>query len=275
VSTLAVGGRLPAAPPVRSVVVVLAGQEARRLIRHPLTLVGFALYVVLGGVTVFDDQGPRSAFETVAMLPAFYPGLLMVLLGTLQATRDGRAGSTELLGPLPGRAQERVLALTLATLAPAALVLVCATALHLAYLGVGRYAHAENAVPTAWHLLAGPVVVIGAVLLGAMLGVWFPSRVTGVVGVVAIVVANLWLDGQGDLALLGQAVGWATWGLYADSWAGVREGSAALHLVYLGGLSAMAAAAAWVRVADRRTAPVVVGVLATLATVAAGVGQLP
>jgi hypothetical protein len=274
-SAVSVGARLVAAPPTRSVVVVLAAQETRRLLRHPLTLLGFGVYVVLGATTLVQDQGPRSAFETVAMLPTFYPGLLLVLVGTLVATRDRRAGSAEILGPLPGRAEERVLAASLAALVPAALALVGTVALHLSYLGLDRYAHAEGAQPGVWHLLGGPVALVGAVLLGLMLGVWFPSRVTGLIGLVAIVVANLWLDGRGDLALLGPALGWAEWGLYADSWAGVRHGSAALHVVYLVGLCGMAAAAAWVRVADRRTSPVVLGVLATAVAVTAGIGQLP
>ncbi|MGN6575946.1 MAG: hypothetical protein ACTHKG_09670 [Nocardioides sp.] len=274
-STLAVGGRLAAAPPARSVVAVLAVQEARRLLRHPLVVAGFVLYVVLVAVTMFADQGPRSAFETVAMLPTFYPGLFLVLAGTLVATRDRRAGSEEILGPLPGRAEERVLAVALAALAPAALALVGALANHLGYLALDRYADTGGAMPTVWHLLGGPVSLVGAVVLGLMLGVWFPSRVTGLVGLVAIVVANLWLDGRGDLALLGPALGWAQWGLYADDWAGVRDGSAALHVLYLVGLCGMAVAAAWVRVAHRRTPAVVLGVVATVVAVTAGIGQLP
>jgi hypothetical protein len=274
-SALALGGRLVAAPPRRSVIVVLALSEARRLLRHPLTVLGFALYLVLAGVTLFDDQGPRSAFETVAMMPTFYPGVLLVLAGTLLATRDRRAGSTEVLGPLPGRAEERVLAASLAALAPAALALVGASAVHVGYLALDRYAHTDGAVPGAWHLVSGPVTLVGAVLLGLMLGVWFPSRVAGLVGLVAIVVANLWVSGRSDLELLGPALGWARWGLYADDWAGVVAGSPALHVLYLLGLCGMAGAAAWVRVADRRTPAVVVGLVATVTAVGAGIGQFP
>ena len=87
--------RLVTAAPVRSLVPVLALQEARRLMRHPVTVLGFAIYVVATVSTVIVDQGPRSAFETVGMVLTFYPGVLMILAGTLLATRDLRAGSGE------------------------------------------------------------------------------------------------------------------------------------------------------------------------------------
>jgi hypothetical protein len=48
-----------------------------------------------------------------------------------------------------------------------------------------------------------------------------------------------------------------------------------LHVVYLLALSGMAAAAAWVRAAERRTAAVATGLVALAVAVAAGIGQLP
>lgn len=267
--------RLVAAPPVRSVVPVLALAEARRLLLHPFTLLGFAVYVVATVATVIGDEGPRSAFETVAMVQAFYPGMMLILSGTMLATRDLRAGSIEVLGPLPGRAEERVKALLLAALGPALVGLLVTVALHGVHLGLDRYAAVPDGVPSVWHVLQGPVTLLGATMFGVMIGVWVPSRVTGVLGLVALVVYNVALNERGDYQLLTMAVGWARWGLYADSWAGVIEGSPALHVVYLLALCGMAAAAAWVRVADRRTAPVVTGLVALSVAVAAGIGQLP
>jgi hypothetical protein len=260
---------------VRSIVPVLARAEARRLLLHPITLLGFAVYVVATASTVVADQGPRSAFETVALVQSFYPGTMLVLSGAMLATRDLRAGSVEVLGPLPGRAEERVKALLLAALAPALVGLVLTVGLHAVYLGLDRYARLPEAVPGVWHMLGGPVTLLGATLFGVMVGVWLPSRVAAVLGLVALVVYNLALDSRGEYQLLGMAVGWARWGLYADVWAGVVDGSPALHVVYLLALCGMAAAAAWVRVAERRTAPVVVGLVALAVAVAAGIGQLP
>ena len=264
------GGRLVAARPVGSLVPALARQEARRLLLHPLTLVGFAIFLVNASATLLEDYGPRSAFETTNMVLSFYPGLLLVLAANLLATRDRRADSDELLAPLPGRAEERFLAQALAALAPATVGLAAVLALHAAYLATDRYV----VVPTPWHLLAGPVTLVGACLFGSMLGVWVPGRAAGVVGLVALVVANVWLDNTAGYRPLGAAMSWARWGLYPDAWAGVVAGSPALHVGYLVSLSAMAFAAAWVRVASRRTPAVVLGVVAFLAAAATGVAQL-
>lgn len=274
-SAVTAAPRLVSAPPVRAVVPALALQETRRLMRHPITLLGFAGYLFAVGSTLVFDQGPRSAFETVNMVLTFYPGVLLILLGSMLATRDLRAGTVELLGPLPGRAEERLTALMLACFAPAVLGLALTVALHLAQVGLGRYAHIAEATPGVWHLLAGPVTLLGACLFGLMISVWAPGRVTGVLGLVALVVLNVWLDGQGEWRLLSASLGWAKWGVYADDWAGIYPGSPSLHVAYLLGLCGMAAAAAWVRVADRRTAPVVLGLLCLAVAVAAGIGQLP
>jgi hypothetical protein len=275
VSAVASAPRLVTAAPTRSVVPALAIQEARRLLLHPLTLLGFGIYVVATATTVVGDYGPRSAFETASMVLTFYPGVLLILVGNLLATRDHRAGGDELLDPLPGRQEERVKAIGLASLAPALVGLCLTLSLHTAYLVMDRYASVPEGVPGPWHLLSGPVTLTGACLFGLMLGVWSTARVTAVVGVVAIVVANVWVDGQDDLRLLGPAFGWARWGLYADQWAGLFDGSPVWHVLYLVGLGAMAFAAAWVRVAARRGPVVVLGLLSLALAVSAGLLQMP
>jgi hypothetical protein len=264
--------RLVAAPPARSLVPVLARQEARRLLLHPVTLFGFAAYFLTGAVSgVLADDGPRAAFESATLMLSFFPGVLMILSANLVATRDRRADSDELLAPLPGRAEERFKALALAALAPAAVALVPALALHAYYLADNRYVVA----PTVWHLLAGPVTIVGACLFGIMLGLWVPARGAAVVGLVALVVANAWLDNEPSGRLFGLATTWAVWGPMADQWAGLQPGSAAWHLGYLVSLCALAVAAAWVRVADRRTPPVVLGLVALGTTVLTGTLQWP
>lgn len=267
--------RVVAAPPSRSVVPVLALRESRRLLLHPFTLVGFGIYLVATVATLLGDEGPRSAFETISLVQAFYPGTMLVLAGAMLATRDLRAGSSEVLGPLPGRAEERVKALLLAAAAPAVVGLVLTLGLHAVHLGLDRYAHTPDGVPGPWHILGGPVTLLGATVFGVMVGVWLPGRVSALLGLVALVVYNLAIDSRGEYQLLGMAVPWARWGLYPDSWAGVVDGSPALHVGYLFALCGMAAAAAWVRVADRRTAPVALGLVALAVAVAAGIGQLP
>jgi hypothetical protein len=267
--------RLVAAAPVRSLVPVLARQEARRLLRHPLTLLGFSVYTVATASTLVVDQGPRSAFETVSMVLTFYPGVLLILAGNLVATRDRRADAVEMLGPLPGRPEERVKALALAALAPATIGLVLTLALHAILLGLDRYAHVPEGIPGAWHIMGGPVTLGGAVLFGQMLGVWSPARTTALLGTVAIVVATVAVESKPDLHLLSLALGWARWGVFPDSWAGLFPGSPAWHVVYLLGLCGMAFATSWVRVAARRSVPVVVGLSSLAIAVAAGLLQMP
>lgn len=264
--------RLVTAPPVRSLVPVLARQEARRLLLHPITLFGFATYFLSGLVSgVLSDDGPRAAFEMTTTLLTFFPGVLLILSANLVATRDRRADSDELLAPLPGRAEERFKAQALASLAPAGVALLPALALHAYYLADDRYVVA----PTVWHLLAGPVTIVGACLFGIMLGLWIPVRGAAVVGLVALVVANAWLDNEPSGRLFGLSTTWAVWGPTGDQWAGLHPGSATWHLGYLVSLCALAVAAAWLRVADRRTPPVVLGLVALGTTVLTGILQWP
>jgi hypothetical protein len=267
----AVVARMVTAAPARSVVPVLALQEARRLLLHPLSLFGFAVFAYAAVVTVVDDQGPRSAFETVNLVLTFYPGLTLVLAANLVGSRDHRAGSDEFLAPLPGRPEERVLALALASLAPAGVGFLCVLALHAVYLAKDQYVVA----PGFWHMVSGPVTLVGACLFGLMLAVWAPARSLGLVGLVALVTACVYLDVNGDAQYFGAAMAWARWGLIAEQWAGVADGSPMWHVGYLGSLSVLALAAAWVRVADRRAPAVVLGLVALAAAVGSGIAQLP
>jgi hypothetical protein len=213
-----------------------------------------------------------QAFETVTGMLSFFPGVPAILAAHMVATRDRRAGSLELLGSTPARAEERVKALCLAALAPALLALVLNAALFGVLLRAGEF----EQPPGLWHVVQAPVTVLGAVLLGVMLAVWSPVLVTPVVAMVALVAANMWVSGQGDAMLFGLAVFWADWGVFDGSvWVGVLPGDPGWHVVYLLGLCGMAAAAAVVRVAARRAPVVALGLLSVAVAVVGGVGQLP
>ncbi|HET9858656.1 MAG TPA: hypothetical protein VFQ19_02650 [Nocardioidaceae bacterium] len=259
------------APPVRSLVPALARQEAGRLLRHPLVLFGFGLWVWNAGLAIVDDGGPREAFQTVDSMLSFFPGIFLILAANLVATRDGRAGSRELLTPAPGRLEERVKALLLASLAPTLLGLVLVSVLHGYFLLDGRY----EVAPTFWHLLQGPVTLFGACALGIMLAEWLPARGTAVIAMVAMVLLNAWLGGLEDGMLFGPLMTWPIWGVLADDWAGLFPGDAWGHVVYLVGLCGMAATAALVRASDRPRPVVVVGLLTVVVAVAGGLAQLP
>lgn len=264
---------LPAAAPATSVVPALARREAGRLLRHPFMVVGFALYLMTIGYSLAVDTSATTAFSLVNGFPSFYPGIFTILAGSLVASRDHRAGTTELLSPLPGRAFERVLALCLACLAPAALLLLLTLALHALYLQQGVYVEE----PGIAHLTQGAVTVLGGTLFGVMVGTWAPTRSAALVALAAMVFANVWLNAdEGPENLLGLSVSFEQWG--SDDgrvWGGLAPGSPSWHVAYLLGLCGLAACAALLRVAHRRT-PVLLAAIAALALAVAGaVWQLP
>lgn len=264
-----------AAPGPARVVLALARLEARHLLRHPVTLLGVLLLVANAADTLRHgaDVAPRAGFDAITTLASFFPGVLMLLVAHLVATRDHRAGADELLAAVPARPAQRVAGLCVASLAPAVVALAVGVVLWVALTAQGVWVEA----PQVWHVLQAPVTVVGAGLLGTMLGVWAPYRPTGVVALVLMVAANFWLNESGETGrLFGPMVTWAAWGPYDDGlWAGLVPGDPAAHLGYLVGLCAMAAAGALVRVADRRTPPVLLGVAGLALAVAGGIGQRP
>jgi hypothetical protein len=264
---------LPSAAPAGSVVPALARREAVRLLRHPFMLAGFGLYVMTAGYSLFVDTSATTAFSLIDSFPSFYPGVFTILAGSLVASRDHRAGTGELLSPLPGRALERVLALCLACLAPAAVTLLLTVGLHTVFLQQGVYVDE----PGIAHLTQGAVTVLGGSLFGVMVGTWAPTRSAALVALVVMVFANLWLNGdEGSQNLFGLSIGWGEWGS-ADGrvWGGLAPGSPAWHVVYLLGLCGLAACAALLRVAHRRTPLLLASVVSLAVAVAGGIGQLP
>ncbi len=261
------------AAPVASVVPVLARQEARRLVRHPFMLFGFALFIATTGGSLIADTSATTAFSLVDSFPSFYPGVFTILAGGLVASRDHRAGSHELVAPLPGRAFERVLALCVASVAPALLTLGLILLLHAAYVLQGVYVE----TPNVWHLTQGPVTVLGGCLFGIMVGTWTPTRSAVLFALVLMVAANLWVNGdEGPQNLFGLSIGWGEWGSPDGRvWGGLAPGSPMGHVFYLLGLCGMAASAALLRVADRRTPVIVAGFLSVVVAVTGGIGQLP
>ena len=263
--------RVATAPPSRTVVPALAVQEARRLVLHPLMLLGFGIWLANAVRAVFVDGGPREAFETISSMLSFYPGIFTILLGGLVATRDRRAESREILAPLPGRPQERLLALVPAAAALALVGLALQLLLHGYFLLDERYV----VPPGVGHLLQGPVNLMGGTLLGVMVGTWAPARASAVITMVLMVAANVYLGAQVGYAVFGPMMTWTRWGETNGFWAGTVDGSPGWHVVYLLGLTGLAASAGLLRVADRRTPVVAGGLLALAAAVVGGLGQLP
>ena len=262
----------PAVAPTQALVLRLAGSESRRLLRHPVMLGGFALWVVLTADTFLrGDIRVVQASELLGML-AFFPGIPALVASHMVATRDRRAGTLDLLGTTPARSEERVRALCLAAFAPATAALVLNTALFAALLTTGAFAE----TPTVWHVAQGPLAVLGACLLGTMVGVWAPSAVAPVLTMVVMVGVHVAVAERNPAQLFAPLVMWADWGPYDGSvWFDWHPGSPAGHIVYMVGLCGMAAAAAVVRVAERRRTVVLLGLCAVAVTAVGAVLQLP
>lgn len=261
----------PAASPVRSMVPVLARQEATRLLRHPLAVAGLVLYALFAIGNLMGPADPVRAFGFIDNTPTVVPGLFALLAGSLLASRDHRARTGELLVPLPGRALERVAAMCLACLAPAALTLVLVLALHAVQLRQGAYVES----PGLGHLTQGAVTVLGGALFGVMVGTWAPTRSAALMALVLMVVVNLAVAAGGwPHYLFTLHVEWSIY-VSGGGWAGLRAGSPGWHLAYLLGLCGLAACAALLRVAPRRRPVLLASVAALAVAVAGGIGQLP
>jgi hypothetical protein len=260
----------PVATPRRGLLTPLTRQETRRLVLHPLMLLGqvAAVAALLNAVLTWPEgRGPFGAITTAA---TFFTGVLGLFAANLLATRDHRAGARELLAPLPAREHDRTLALCAASLAPAAMSLAVVLAFHGVLLATGAYG---ARVPGAGLLLQGPVTVLGGCLLGVMVARWLPARGAAVLTVVALVVVNVWTEEDDARRPFGFMTSWLQWvPPMPDGSTPLIEGSPAWHVVYLAALCGLAATGALLRTATRRLT--LLGVGAALAATAAAAGFL-
>lgn len=258
----------PAVSPTLPVPLVLGVREGRRIVLHPLSLIGLALYAVL--VASAADRGARGAYELVTDGPTFFCGVLTYFAAHLVASRDRRAHSGELLAAAPTPAAGRVAGLCVAALVPAAVCAGYVLALHAWNLARDAYVVA----PSFWHLAQGPLTLLGAALLGTMV-----ARLTAAPGVallvmLAVIVVCMWLNDRPLLQTLSPYTTWPVW--VADQrWAGLHPGSAAWHAGYLASLCGMAASGAFLREAHSRLRVLCVGGACTAAAVVTGLLQLP
>ncbi len=251
-----------------AVPLVLGLQEGRRIVLHPLALLGLLLTVL--PIAVIGDNGPRDAFEVFLVGPGSYYGVLVYFAAWFVASRDRPARTGELLAAAPVSASSRVAGLCAAALAPAA---VCA-ALVLATHAVQSARDLYVVAPGPGHLAQPVATVLGGALLGVMV-----ARLTRIPGaallaMIAMIAIDVWLSNLRNGALLGTFM---TWTVYepGSQWTSLNRGSAAWHSAYLLALCAMAAAGAFLRDAQRRWRVLAVGAASAAAAVVTGILQLP
>ncbi|MEU3163081.1 hypothetical protein [Streptosporangium sp. NPDC006930] len=259
-------GRWPAT--TRHAVPTLAYAELRRLLRHPLTLLGPALMTaVLLGHTW---EWPQDSFRVITAQMVMVWGVPAFFAANLIGTAAHRAGTDELLSTAPVDRANRTAAACLVALGP--FVLAClfqAVLLRLCLtfqVDLGR-------TPTVWEMAAGPLCVLGATLLGTATAHWAPHR--GVpFAVMFVLVGFNYIVYQGSERFLGFLVEFVLW--TSPVWTFQEaEGSALWHAVYLLALSLGAAALAMLRDSVRRGFWLGIGATLLLTAVLSGIWQLP
>jgi hypothetical protein len=262
----ALDARQPRALPVP---LVLGLQEGRRIVQHPIALVGLTLTVV--SVLVIGDNGPRDAFDVLSVGPTFYYGVFVYFAANLVADRDRRAHTRELVTATPSPATDRTAGLCLAALVPTAVCAVFVLGVHVMQAARDLYV----VTPGVWHLAQGPLTVLGGAVLGVMVSRWTSVPGAPVLVMLALVASSVAASNSRGLGMLSMQVSWAVYVDDGRQWAGLHPGSPGWHAAYLLALSAMAACGSFLRETARPWRVVGLGAVLTALAVVFAVAQLP
>lgn len=217
----------------------LARIEGRHLLRSPLVLAGLAFALLPGlGSGVWVPELRASSADSAFMC-------LMLAAGTLGASnlatlRSRRHGTEELLGTTPAPPTVRTGAHLLSVAGPVVIAMVV-VAVSLASDLLRRQAYGR---PDLAELAVGPLLVAGAGALGVLLARWVPSALVAPVACVAIAAFELFMNSS---ALVATGWRWLGFWLQAGDIDLMPPRPARWHLVYLGGLIALAAVGALAR----------------------------
>jgi hypothetical protein len=227
----------------------LARLQARRMVRHPVVLVGLAWVVVAMG---FGSPGtPYEEYSGVTGLVAFFIGPLAFFAANLVASSERRSGADDWTGALSMPERDRTLALLVAALAPAGLAAVLNLVLYAVVAVDGVV------MPIAWtHVASVPLTVLGGAVLGVAVARLLPWPGMALLVMVGLVSFNVWVSTVEDY--LGFYVDFAQWE-GGDEVPLMEPGNGSLHLVYLGSLVALAACGALLRDVRRPVIPFVLG----------------
>lgn len=223
----------------------IARAEGRRLVRHPLTLVGLALSAWMI-YEVTRPLVPLMERDIVRLAATAAPLMITTLLVThLATTRPRRDDTGELFATAPVPPSMRTAGLLVACMWPAALGLMFALA------GTGYlYAIGGIGTPDLFDVAAIPAAVATAGVIGVALGRWVPSRIAATIAAIVLIGAHLWMDGNvidaagGNISRL---MLHADWGASMALGPELLPRSPDLHLAYVAGLVAIVAAAAIAR----------------------------
>ncbi len=175
----------------RSRLWAIARAEGRRLARHPLTVAGLLLSVVLTYLSTRHVL-PVLVRDTVLLTATAAPLAVTTFVAAhLATTRPSRDHTDTLFGAYPLKPQVRTLGLLIACLWPAAVGLLLATAGVLYLYAVGGIGW-----PNLFDVLAVPAAVTAAGVIGVAVGRWIPSPIAAALGAVMLVATHLVLAGN-------------------------------------------------------------------------------
>ena len=261
-----------------SVAAGLSRIETRRLLASPLLWVGLAL-VGLTCLMVLDSGIPDQS-EWLSLSGRFIPLLIFPLCGMVliaanrAALRPRRDGTVELLDSLPARPATRTLALLLALWGPVLVGAGAAAALAVSvWFGAGKETGASlwsrsslgppfSDIGTA-DIIGAVVLVACAGALGIVLARLLPW---GLVPIVALVVVGILTARLGADDLAPAVAGLSPVANGADLPAFLSPVAQGWHVVYLVGLGAVAAGAAFLLDRERRWGLTLLAVAAVLVT---------
>lgn len=262
------------APNPRAATLALTMFEGRRLLHHPLVLVGAELSVYLFARRIASGQMPVAPRDDVgigfAMLPLAGATMLVANWAALRGRRHGMEGLYDSLPMAPGR---RTAAHLLSVTAPVGLAVLTVVA-DLVFLtllgGVGT--------PNPFELATGPAIVALAGVLGVLLARLAPW--IGVASVTAVAFAASWYFPYLLFRITGQVRIWGSFWLFpwfgapggAGDWTDAFAG--AWHLAYVGGLIAVTACLALARPRPK-IKTILAAALALALTVTGAMAQVP
>jgi hypothetical protein len=255
------GGRLAVPVPV-----ALAGVDGRRLLLRPSTLV--ALYVLY---RIFSPALPLgSAYDGVNRFVGFSLALIGVFALAVTASVGGRDRGVELVAATPVEPRRRVLSWLVLL---SALALVEYVALVVLRYGTDKRWY-DGLLPDLWQLTQGPLLLLGAGLLGVLLSRLVPPWVAAPVGVVLTVGWVLVMSSESaGTKMLAPVIEWVQY--HEDGRVVVEPGSLGWHNAYLLAICGLGVVALLLTTPGRRRGLVVAGTVLTVATVVTGVLALP
>lgn len=242
---------------------VLARNEARFTLRHPLILIGILASVYVLWSLNRGELPHLAGYSTYVGMGLAPLAGASLLVAHLQTSRARRHRTLEIEEPTPAAKRARTLGHLIGGLAvvPVAAIIVTAYMIYLYWLG-------GTGQPDIGELLVGPLVVGFAAITGVAAGTWIPNRFGGLIGLGTVGAVQIAL--QDAPSTLHWFAWWHTVLFYGgfDLW--IRPTWA--HVAYLIGVIAIVSGAAMSR-HGIRVAPIATTAIGVMLVLVGGASQ--